>query len=38
MIGFDNFGIPAVGIMFNRITEAQVEKITRWSKQLADSR
>lgn len=35
VIGLDNLGIPAVGIMSNRITEAQIEKITRWSRQLA---
>lgn len=35
VVGLDNLGIPAVAIMSNRITEAQVEKITHWSRQLA---
>lgn len=38
LIGLDNLGIPAVGIMSNRITEAQVEKIVRWSQSLADGK
>lgn len=38
VIGLDNLGIPAVGVMSNRITDAQVEKITRWSRQLASDR
>ena len=38
MIGLDNLGIPAVAIMSNRITENQVEKITRWSQQLANGK
>jgi hypothetical protein len=38
VIGLDNIGIPAVAIMSNRITEAQVEKVTRWAKRLAGGR
>ena len=35
VIGLDAIGVPAVGIMSNRISAGQVEKISRWSKQLA---
>ncbi|MEK6261266.1 MAG: toprim domain-containing protein [Planctomycetota bacterium] len=38
VIGLDNLGIPAIAIMSNRITEAQVEKITRWSRQLTNGK
>jgi 5S rRNA maturation endonuclease (ribonuclease M5) len=38
VIGLDNIGVPAVGVMSNRITEAQVEKIARWARKLADGR
>ena len=38
VIGLDNLGIPAVAIMSNRITVDQVEKITRWSRQLASGK
>ena len=38
VINLDNLGIPAVAICSNRITHQQVEKITRWSKQLADGK
>ncbi len=38
MIGLDNLGIPALAIMSNRITAGQVEKITRWSQQLASGK
>lgn len=34
----DNLGIPAVAILSNRITASQVEKITRWSRQLASGK
>ena len=34
VIGLDNLGIPSVGIMSNRMTEAQVEKVARWARQL----
>lgn len=35
VIGLDNLGIPSVGIMSNRMTEAQGEKISRWARRLA---
>ncbi len=38
VIGLDNLGIPAVAILSNRITVDQVEKITRWSRQLASGK
>ncbi len=38
VIGLDNAGLPALGIMSNRMTEAQGQKITRWAKQLASGR
>ena len=38
VIGLDNLGIPALGIMSNRMTEAQGEKITRFAKQLGVNR
>jgi 5S rRNA maturation endonuclease (ribonuclease M5) len=38
VIGLDNLGIPAVAIMSNGITAQQIEKVTRWSKQLADGK
>ncbi len=38
VINLDNLRIPALGIMSNRITEAQVEKITRWAVQLGKNR
>lgn len=38
VIGLDAIGIPAVGIMSNRITEGQVEKISRWARHLADGK
>ncbi len=34
VIGLDNHGIPALGIMSNRMTEQQGEKIARFAKQL----
>jgi 5S rRNA maturation endonuclease (ribonuclease M5) len=34
VIGLDNIGVPALGIMSNRMTEAQGEKIMRFAKQL----
>jgi hypothetical protein len=34
VIGLDNLGVPALGIMSNRMTEAQGEKIARFAKQL----
>ncbi len=38
MIGLDNLGIPALRIMSNRITEAQVDKLAHWSQQLANGK
>jgi len=38
VIGLDNLGVPSLGIMSNRMTEAQGEKIIRWAKQLASGR
>ena len=34
VIGLDNLGVPALGIMSNRMTEAQGEKVLRFAKQL----
>ncbi len=38
VIGLDNIGIPAVGVMSNRMTEAQGEKIATWAMRLASGR
>lgn len=38
VIGLDNLGVPALGIMSNRMTEAQGEKIVRFAKQLGIKR
>jgi len=38
VIGLDNLGIPSLGIMSNRMTEAQGEKITEWAKQLSNGK
>jgi DNA primase len=38
VIGLDNLGVPALGLMSNRMTEAQGEKITRWAKQIGGNR
>ena len=35
VIGLDNLGVPAVGVMSNRITETQVEKVVRFVKLLS---
>ena len=35
MIGLDALGIPSVGIMSNKITEGQIEKIERFAKRLS---
>ena len=35
VIALDNFGMPALGICSNRITAEQVEKVTRWARQLS---
>lgn len=38
VIGLDNLGVPSLGILSNRMTEAQAEKVARWAKQLAADR
>jgi hypothetical protein len=38
VIGLDNLGVPALGIMSNRMTDAQGEKIVRFAKQLGVNR
>lgn len=38
VIGLDALGVPALGIMSNRITDAQVEKVANWAQQLAQGR
>lgn len=38
VIGLDNIGVPAVGIMSNRLTELQGDKVFKWAKQLASGR
>jgi hypothetical protein len=38
VIGLDNLGVPALGIMSNRMTEAQVGKIVRWARQIGSGR
>jgi hypothetical protein len=38
VIGLDNIGVPAVGIMSNRMTEMQGDKVTKWATQLAHGR
>jgi hypothetical protein len=38
VIGLDRLGVPAVGVMSNRMTEAQGERITRWVRQHACDR
>lgn len=35
VIGLDNLQVPSVGIMSNRITAAQADKIATWARQLA---
>ena len=35
VMALDAIGIPAIGIMSNRITEAQVEKLALWARRLA---
>ncbi len=34
VIGLDNLGVPSLGIMSNRMTDAQGEKVQRFAKQL----
>ena len=38
VIGLDTLGVPAVAIMSNAITEAQVFKVERWARQIANGR
>ncbi|MBI1314488.1 hypothetical protein GC176_24615 [bacterium] len=38
VIGLDNLGVPALGIMSNRMTDTQGEKIARFAKQLGVER
>ena len=38
VIGLDNLGVPALGIMSNRMTDAQGEKVVRFAKQLGVKR
>jgi len=38
VIGLDNLGVPALGIMSNRMTERQGEKIARLATQLGINR
>jgi len=38
VMALDAIGVPAIGIMSNRMTEAQVEKLTHWAKRLAGGR
>ncbi len=38
VIGLDNLGVPALGIMSNRMTEAQGEKVIRFARQLGINR
>jgi hypothetical protein len=38
VIGLDNLGIPALGIMSNRMTDAQGEKVVRFAKMLGVNR
>jgi hypothetical protein len=35
VIALDTLGIPAIGPMSNRMTEAQVEKLAHWARRLA---
>ena len=35
VIGLDSIGIPAVGIMSNKITEGQIDKIERFARRLS---
>ena len=38
VIGLDNLGVPSLGIMSNRMTTAQGEKVFRFSQQLGTNR
>jgi 5S rRNA maturation endonuclease (ribonuclease M5) len=36
VIALDTLGVPAVGLCSNTISQAQVEKLARWARQLSD--
>jgi 5S rRNA maturation endonuclease (ribonuclease M5) len=38
VLGLDALGIPAIGIMSNKITAGQIEKVERWAKLLASGK
>lgn len=38
VIGLDSIGIPSVGIMSNKITDGQIEKISRWAQRLSSGK
>lgn len=38
VIGLDALGIPAVGIMSNKITDGQIAKVERWARQLGSGK
>ena len=38
VINLDNLGVPALGIMSNRMTDTQGEKVAAWAKQMANRR
>ena len=37
-VGLDNLGVPTVGVMSNRMTEMQGDKLATWAKQLGNCR
>lgn len=38
VIGLDNIAVPAVGLGSNKISEAQVDKVTGWARRLSDGK
>jgi 5S rRNA maturation endonuclease (ribonuclease M5) len=38
VIALDAIGVPSIGIMSNRMTEAQIEKLALWARRLAGGR
>lgn len=38
VIGLDALGVPAVGIMSNKITDGQIAKVERWARVLASGK
>ena len=38
VIGLDALGVPAVGIMSNKITDGQIAKVERWARLLASGK